>query len=35
VDALLENGFSGPTTLEVAGTESVQKSIERLRGWTR
>ncbi|MBN2451735.1 MAG: sugar phosphate isomerase/epimerase [Lentisphaeria bacterium] len=27
-------GFDGPTTLEVAGTEHVRRSIQRLREWT-
>jgi inosose dehydratase len=34
VDALLEAGFDGPTTLEVAGPENVLKSAERLREWS-
>lgn len=33
VDALLEAGFDGPTTLEVAGADNVRKSAERLLGW--
>jgi inosose dehydratase len=31
---LLNIGFSGPTTLEVAGEEAVQRSAERLRTWS-
>lgn len=34
VDALLDQGFAGPTTLEVAGTEAVLRSAERLRTWS-
>jgi len=34
VDALLEGGFNGPTTLEVAGADNVKKSAERLREWS-
>lgn len=33
VKALQESGFDGPTTLEVAGPENVQKSVERLTEW--
>lgn len=33
VAALLEAGFDGPTTLEVAGADNVRKSAERLLGW--
>jgi len=33
VKALLEVGFDGPTTLEVAGAEAVKTSAERLRKW--
>lgn len=35
VKALLEIGFDGPTTLEVAGAEAVKTSAERLRKWAR
>jgi len=31
--ALRKIGFSGPTTLEVAGTKSVQESVLRLKAW--
>ena len=34
VDALLEAGFDGPTTLEVAGPDAVKLSAERLREWS-
>lgn len=34
VEALLETGFDGPTTLEVAGPENVRCSAERLRQWS-
>ncbi len=33
VKALLEIGFDGPTTLEVAGAEAVKTSAHRLRNW--
>ncbi len=33
VNALLEGGFNGATTLEVAGPENVTKSVERLKQW--
>jgi len=33
VNALLECGFNGATTLEVAGRENVTKSAERLKQW--
>jgi inosose dehydratase len=33
VQALLDIGFEGPTTLEVAGVEAVKTSAERLRQW--
>ncbi len=33
VKALLEIGFDGPTTLEVAGAEAVKTSAQRLREW--
>ena len=33
VEALLEIGFDGPTTLEVAGPEAVKLSAERLMTW--
>jgi inosose dehydratase len=35
VAALLESGFDGPTTLEVAGPENMKKSAERLLAWSR
>jgi inosose dehydratase len=34
VEALMEIGFDGPTTLEVAGTENVEVSVERLHQWS-
>jgi len=34
VKALLQIGFDGPTTLEVAGPDSVKLSAERLRQWS-
>lgn len=34
VDALMEIGFDGPTTLEVAGADNVKVSAERLVQWT-
>jgi inosose dehydratase len=34
VDALLAGGFNGPTTLEIAGAESVKRSAERLQKWS-
>jgi len=34
VRALVSSGFDGPTTLEVAGTEAVKRSLERLRQWS-
>jgi len=34
VKALLKIGFDGPTTLEVAGPDSVKLSAERLRQWS-
>nr|MBA3710221.1 sugar phosphate isomerase/epimerase [Planctomycetota bacterium] len=34
VDALGEAGFAGPTTLEVAGSDNVKRSAERLREWS-
>ncbi len=34
VKALREQGFDGPTTLEVAGEEAVRISAERLRRWS-
>jgi inosose dehydratase len=34
VEALMEIGFDGPTTLEVAGVENVKLSTERLREWS-
>jgi len=33
--SLLKIGFDGPTTLEVAGSEAVQESAQRLRDWSR
>ena len=33
VKELLAHGFDGPTTLEVAGEESVKTSADRLREW--
>ncbi len=33
VEALTEAGFDGETTLEIAGAESVTRSVERLREW--
>ena len=35
VDALMENGFNGPTTLEVAGVDAVKLSYERLQEWSK
>jgi len=32
-DALIDVGFNGPTTLEIAGKENIQKSADRLRDW--
>ncbi len=34
VKALLDGGFNGPTTLEIAGAQSVKTSAERLRKWS-
>ncbi|NQT87504.1 sugar phosphate isomerase/epimerase [bacterium] len=34
VDALLDAGFDGPTTLEVAGADNVKASAERLQEWS-
>jgi inosose dehydratase len=34
VSALLNAGFDGATTLEVAGRENVCRSVERLRAWS-
>jgi len=34
VEALLEIGFDGPTTLEVAGPDAVKLSAERLQQWS-
>lgn len=34
VKELLASGFNGPTTLEVAGEETVKRSAERLRNWS-
>jgi inosose dehydratase len=34
VEALLDIGFDGPTTLEVAGEENVKQSARRLREWS-
>jgi inosose dehydratase len=35
VEALMESGFDGPTTLEVAGPANVRLSAERLMSWSR
>jgi inosose dehydratase len=35
VDALLESGFTGPTTLEVAGADNLKISAERLLTWSQ
>ena len=35
VDALMENGFDGPTTLEIAGVDAVKLSYERLQEWSK
>jgi len=35
VEALLETGFSGPTTLEVAGPDNMKLSAERLLAWSK
>ncbi|MHC4252004.1 MAG: sugar phosphate isomerase/epimerase family protein [Planctomycetota bacterium] len=35
VKALLDTGFDGATTLEIAGPDSVKLSAKRLREWTR
>jgi inosose dehydratase len=35
VDALMEAGFDGPTTLEIAGREAVLTSVERLLAWSQ
>ena len=34
VKSLLEIGYDGPTTLEVAGVENVKKSVQRLEAWS-
>jgi sugar phosphate isomerase/epimerase len=34
VEALLAIGFAGPTTLEVAGPDSVKLSAKRLQEWS-
>jgi inosose dehydratase len=34
VEALIASGFDGPTTLEVAGTDNVTTSAQRLRDWS-
>ncbi|MEX0326266.1 MAG: sugar phosphate isomerase/epimerase family protein, partial [Puniceicoccaceae bacterium] len=34
VKELVQNGFDGPTTLEIAGEEAVKLSAERLKAWT-
>ena len=34
VDSLMDIGFDGPTTLEIAGVEAVKLSVERLEEWT-
>ncbi len=33
VDALIDAGFNGPTTLEIAGKDNVTESADRLRDW--
>jgi len=35
VEPLLKLGFDGPTTLEVAGPESVKLSAKHLQEWSR
>lgn len=35
VEALFASGFDGPTTLEVAGTDNVTTSAQRLRDWSQ
>lgn len=35
VTALLDSGFDGATTLEIAGAESVQTSAKRLKEWSK
>lgn len=35
VRALVENGFDGPTTLEIAGEAAVKLSAERLQQWSQ
>lgn len=34
VEALVDVGFDGATTLEIAGSENVKASVERLQAWT-
>jgi len=34
VKALQDVGFDGPTTLEIAGSDNVKKSVERLKQWS-
>jgi len=34
VDALLDMGFDGPTTLEVAGADNIRRSADQLRVWS-
>jgi inosose dehydratase len=34
VDALIESGFDGDTTLEIAGVDNVKRSVQRLEEWT-
>jgi inosose dehydratase len=34
VDALMEAGFDGPTTLEIAGADAVKLSAQRLWEWS-
>jgi len=34
VDALMEAGFNGPTTLEIAGADAVKLSAQRLQEWS-
>jgi sugar phosphate isomerase/epimerase len=35
VEALLEAGFTGATTLEIAGAENVKLSAKRLKKWSQ
>jgi len=34
VKELIQTGFDGPTTLEIAGAEAVKRSADRLKEWT-